>query len=86
VVASVTMAQMIIAESRWALSAWACRRHSPHGEHAGDGQTYLTSAWWVSAAPGGALMLTVLSTYLVSDFAAGPDGSAAGLAYRPPPG
>lgn len=33
-----------------------------------DGQNYLTSGWWVSAAPGIALMLTVLGINLLGDF------------------
>lgn len=69
VVASFTMVQMIISESALSFVGLGIPPPTPSwGGMLADGQNYLAAAWWVSTMPGLALMLTVLSIYLIGDF------------------
>jgi peptide/nickel transport system permease protein len=69
VIASFTMAQMIIMESSLSFVGVGVPPPTPTwGSMLADGQNYLTNAWWVATMPGIALMVTVLSVTLVGDF------------------
>lgn len=69
VIASFAVAQMIIVESALSFVGLGVPPPTPSwGSMLADGQNYLTSAWWVSTAPGVALMVTILSVNLIGDF------------------
>ncbi len=69
VIASFTMAQMIIMESSLSFVGVGVPPPTPTwGSMLAVGQNYLTNAWWVATMPGIALMVTVLSVTLVGDF------------------
>lgn len=69
VIASFAVAQMIIVESALSFVGLGVPPPTPSwGSMLADGQNYLTTAWWVTTAPGMALMLTILSINLVGDF------------------
>lgn len=69
VTSSFAAAQMIVVESALSFLGLGVPPPTPSwGNMLSDGQNYLTSGWWVSAAPGFALMLTVLGINLVGDF------------------
>ncbi len=69
VTSSFAAAQMIVVESALSFLGLGVPPPTPSwGNMLSDGQNYLTSAWWVSAAPGIALMLTVLGINLLGDF------------------
>ncbi len=69
VTSSFAAAQMIIVESALSFLGLGVPPPTPSwGSMLADGQNYLTTGWWVSTAPGVALMLTVLGINLLGDF------------------
>jgi len=69
VVASLQVAQMIIAEASLSFLGLGVRPPTPTwGGMVADGRNYLADAWWVSAFPGLAIMVTVLGINLLSDW------------------
>ncbi len=66
VMASLRVANMIIAESSLTFMGLGVEPHIPTwGSMLADGRAYLTSAWWLATFPGLAIMLTVLAVNLV---------------------
>ncbi len=69
IVASLRMASMIIAESSLTFMGLGVEPDIPTwGSMLADGRGYITSAWWLTAFPGLAIMLTVLSVNLLGDW------------------
>jgi peptide/nickel transport system permease protein len=69
VVATLQVAQMIIAEASLSFLGLGVRPPTPTwGGMVADGRNYLADAWWVSAFPGVAILLTVLGINLLSDW------------------
>lgn len=69
VIASLRVASMIIAESSLTFMGLGVEPDIPTwGSMLADGRGYITSAWWVAAFPGLAIMLTVLSINLLGDW------------------
>lgn len=69
VIATLQMAQMIIAESALSFLGLGVQPIIPSwGSMLADGRNYLTSAWWVATLPGLAIVLTVLSINLLGDW------------------
>jgi len=69
VMASLRVANMIIAESSLTFMGLGVEPHIPTwGSMLADGRAYITSAWWLATFPGLAIMLTVLGVNLVGDW------------------
>lgn len=69
VMASLRIANMIIAESSLTFMGLGVEPHIPTwGSMLADGRGYITTAWWLATFPGLAIMLTVLGVNLVGDW------------------
>lgn len=69
VLASLSIAQTIIAEASLSFLGLGVGVEVPTwGALISAGKEYLTDGWWIAAAPGLAIMLTVLSVNLVGDW------------------
>lgn len=69
VMASLRMANMIIAESSLTFMGLGVETDIPTwGSMLADGRGYITSAWWLATFPGLAIMLTVLGVNLIGDW------------------
>ncbi len=69
VVGTLRVANMIIAEASLTFLGLGVESRIPTwGSMLADGRGYITSAWWVTAFPGIAIMLTVLGINLVGDW------------------
>lgn len=69
VMASLRVANMIIAEASLTFMGLGVEPHIPTwGSMLADGRGYITSAWWLAAFPGLAIMLTVVGVNLVGDW------------------
>lgn len=69
IIASFSVAQTILAEASLSFLGLGVGVHIPTwGALISSGKDYLTDAWWISAFPGFAIMLTVLSINLIGDW------------------
>jgi len=69
VVGTLRIANMIIAEASLTFLGLGVESSIPTwGSMLADGRNYITSAWWVAAFPGIAIMLTVLGINLLGDW------------------
>lgn len=69
VIASFSVAQTILSEASLSFLGLGVGVHIPTwGALVSAGQDYLTDAWWISAFPGLAIVLTVLSINLIGDW------------------
>jgi len=69
VMASLRIANMIIAESSLTFMGLGVEPHIPTwGNMLADGREYITNAWWLATFPGLAIMLTVLAINLLGDW------------------
>ncbi len=69
VVGTLRIANMIIAEASLTFLGLGVESSIPTwGSMLADGRDYITSAWWVAAFPGIAIMLTVLGINLLGDW------------------
>lgn len=69
IVATLTVAQMIMAESALSYLGLGVPVRIPSwGGMVADGRDYLVTGWWVSAMPGIAIMLTVLGISLIGEW------------------
>lgn len=68
VLATLRVANMIIAEASLTFLGLGIEPHIPTwGSMLSDGREYITTAWWVAAFPGIAIMITVLGINLIGD-------------------
>src|SRR5262249_34276788 len=69
VVATLELARLIVLEAGLSFLGLGVQPPYPSwGRMLADGRTYISSAWWVIAFPGFALMLAVLSVNLLGDW------------------
>jgi peptide/nickel transport system permease protein len=69
IIGTLELARMILLESSLSFLGLGTQPPDPSwGRMLADGRSYLSNAWWISAVPGTAIILTVLSVNLVGDY------------------
>ncbi|MDO8945164.1 MAG: ABC transporter permease, partial [Desulfobacterales bacterium] len=69
VIGTLEVARMILLESSLSFLGLGTQPPDPSwGRMLADGRSYLANAWWISAVPGVAILITVLSINLLGDY------------------